>query len=761
MADRRLHIEVLLDAKGAVKLARTLDGEIIDLVKTTKRAAGTWRDANGRLRDAKGRFAAVEKSAEQASKKVSSFSKAFKAGLGALAVGKLFQGLRNAARVAVDVAEKTASLAETQSKYNTVFGQSVGVVDSYIQANARLLGLTDQQAQELLSTTGAILQGAGFVEEASAQTSVTVAKLAGDLASFNNRQPEDVFRRIQSALTGERESLKDLGIVISEADVQKRALEQTSKTTAKQLTQQEKATATLALITEKAGRAVGDLERTQDSAANKLKRLGAVVRQLQDDFLSGLAPALDKVLGQFGDGEEGARDLATEIGERLGTAVIDFVTFIRDNKDEIREFGELLGDIASGLNTVLNVFRGAVGGAASIIRPIVALFDDPGKLTEEEGRKLFGDDFFDLSQGEFNLRKLQEMGITFRSSHGGTDGDETTATTTNGDDDGGGSRLGTEAERQRLLIALMQEGAAKELAQIDRLFEERKALIRKKFPQEADELIRMAEEARARAQDKVLGLLDEIDFTDEELIIDESHLEVIDGIKTTVVTSQEEMTAAVEAGVLARTEARQREAEEEKRLADEQAEREKKLAEAKQRSAEAHARAIGQEIAANIERAQSAEEAFNAIRALILREIRARLASAIAAQLTSLGPAALIVGPVVAAGVVKLFDAVIPKFARGVTNFRGGPAIVGEHGPEMVTLGRGANVLTNENTRAVIDFMRSGMGAGSMGGINEARLAKLIAQEIAQMPPPIVDVVDIQRSLRRRGKHDRRIGFKS
>lgn len=39
----------------------------------------------------------------------------------------------------------------------------------------------------------------------------------------------------------------------------------------------------------------------------------------------------------------------------------------------------------------------------------------------------------------------------------------------------------------------------------------------------------------------------------------------------------------------------------------------------------------------------------------------------------------------------------IPKFADGVTNFSGGLAMVGERGPELVTLPTGSNVITNEN----------------------------------------------------------------
>jgi hypothetical protein len=44
--------------------------------------------------------------------------------------------------------------------------------------------------------------------------------LAIDVASFNNVSDDQAVKAFTSALSGEREALKSLGIVISEADVQ-------------------------------------------------------------------------------------------------------------------------------------------------------------------------------------------------------------------------------------------------------------------------------------------------------------------------------------------------------------------------------------------------------------------------------------------------------------------------------------------------------------------------------------------------------------
>ena len=50
-----------------------------------------------------------------------------------------------------------------------------------------------------------------------------------------------------------------------------------------------------------------------------------------------------------------------------------------------------------------------------------------------------------------------------------------------------------------------------------------------------------------------------------------------------------------------------------------------------------------------------------------------------------------------------MFNNLVPAFATGVTGFGGGMALVGEQGPELVSLGQGSNVITNENTNKILE----------------------------------------------------------
>lgn len=200
-----------------------------------------------------------------------------------------------------------AGIEETASKFRTVFGPAAQETQKFLDEFANSAGLTNAAAQEIVATTGAIAQGMGFGQKASAEFAEQITRLAGDLTSFNNVPIAETSRAIQSALTGERESLKRLGIVILETDVQKRALADRSAGVTGALTQQEKATATLALISERAGVSVGDLARTMESPANKARRIAAEFGDLRDDISTGLLPAMGAILEEL-EGTSGGFD---------------------------------------------------------------------------------------------------------------------------------------------------------------------------------------------------------------------------------------------------------------------------------------------------------------------------------------------------------------------------------------------------------------------------------------------------------------------
>lgn len=66
----------------------------------------------------------------------------------------------------------------------------------------------------------------------------------------------------------------------------------------------------------------------------------------------------------------------------------------------------------------------------------------------------------------------------------------------------------------------------------------------------------------------------------------------------------------------------------------------------------------------------------------------------------------------------------IPGFAEGVTNFRGGLALVGERGPELVNLPKGANVIPNHMLGAAMNVVVTGRLSGETIFLQQQRVSQ-------------------------------------
>lgn len=128
------------------------------------------------------------------------------------------------------------------------------------------------------SSIGNVLAPLGLAQSEVDGLSIGLTKLAIDVASFNNASDAQAVHAFTSALSGEREALKSLGIVISEADVQNKAYELGLAKQGAELTKAQKALSTYQLLIQNTANAHGDAIRTADSFANQLKGLQGAIK---------------------------------------------------------------------------------------------------------------------------------------------------------------------------------------------------------------------------------------------------------------------------------------------------------------------------------------------------------------------------------------------------------------------------------------------------------------------------------------------------
>ena len=223
----------------------------------------------------------------QSSKKFSksvtaSFAKVA-AALGGVAIGK------NMVRLAMDA-------EEVADKFRTVLGPAAEGVNNQITTLMKTIPATRAQLQDTIATVTQMGLAFGMSEKGAGQFAVGMTKISADLASFNNMKPEEVFLKMQAAITGEFEPLKRLGIIINEDRLKQEALNLGIGNGKDALDAQAKAITVQNIVLKDMGAALGNAAQTADSSANRTKFFQAKLEELQTEIGTKLIPVLVKFL---------------------------------------------------------------------------------------------------------------------------------------------------------------------------------------------------------------------------------------------------------------------------------------------------------------------------------------------------------------------------------------------------------------------------------------------------------------------------------
>lgn len=215
--------------------------------------------------------------------------KAGKALTAAFAVKKVFDFGKSCIELGSD-------LAEVQNVVDVTFSQMSKQVDKFAQNAATQFGLSETMAKRFTGTFGAMAKAFGFSEKAAYDMSTTLTGLAGDVASFYNISQDEAYTKLKSVFTGETESLKDLGIVMTQTALDSYAMANGfGKTTAK-MSEMEKVALRYKFVQDQLTTAAGDFSRTSTGWANQVRILQLQFDSLKATIGQGLIAALSPVI---------------------------------------------------------------------------------------------------------------------------------------------------------------------------------------------------------------------------------------------------------------------------------------------------------------------------------------------------------------------------------------------------------------------------------------------------------------------------------
>lgn len=255
-----------------------------------------------------------------------------------------------------------AKLTSWRQKTSTVFERSAKDVRKWADANNEAFGVTDDELAGMAAGFGDLLKPMGFTSKEAAGMAKDVVGLSGALSEWSggSRSAAEVSEILSKAMLGERDGLKELGISISEADVQARLAAKGQGELTGAALEQAKAVATQELIFEKSTDAQKAYAEGGNEALRAQNNLKATVGELREQFAERLLPAVTEITQWMADNLPGALDKVgqvaadlkarwDEIFPTLKTAVETAVTAITATFEVLREVFTVAFDVIQAI----------------------------------------------------------------------------------------------------------------------------------------------------------------------------------------------------------------------------------------------------------------------------------------------------------------------------------------------------------------------------------------------------------------------------
>lgn len=181
-----------------------------------------------------------------------------------------------------------SDLTEVQNVVDVTFPNMSAQVDKFAQSALKASGLSETMAKQYTGTFGAMAKAFGFNEQQAYDMGTALTSLTADVASFYNLSQDEAYTKLKSVFTGETESLKDLGVVMTQTALDSYALANGYGKTTAQMTEAEKVSLRYAFVQQQLSAASGDFARTSGSWANQVRVLSLQIDSLKASIGQGL-----------------------------------------------------------------------------------------------------------------------------------------------------------------------------------------------------------------------------------------------------------------------------------------------------------------------------------------------------------------------------------------------------------------------------------------------------------------------------------------
>lgn len=222
-----------------------------------------------------------------------------------------------AGKAAVDAA---SDLAESQNVIDVAFGYSASEINKWSQNLIDDFGMSELSAKTYAGTFKTLSNSMGVADESGKEMAMTLTELSSDMASFYNAEQDVAANALKGIFTGETESLKQFGVVMTDTTLSAYALSKGITTTYSSMSQSEKVMLRYQYVTEALSQAQGDFANTSDSLANQQRKLQAQLQTTAAELGAELLPIVEdvmeeviKIVREFDNWSDGSKKTVVQV----------------------------------------------------------------------------------------------------------------------------------------------------------------------------------------------------------------------------------------------------------------------------------------------------------------------------------------------------------------------------------------------------------------------------------------------------------------
>lgn len=325
-----------------------------------------------------------------------------------IAIGSVF-AIKELVQFGKEAIELGSDLQEVQNVVEVTFTTLADEVDNFAKAAAKTAGLSETMAKRYAGTFGAMAKAFGFAEENAFDMATALTQLSGDIASFYNITQDEAYTKLKSIFTGETESLKDLGVVMTQTALDSFAMQKGIGKATSQMTEQEKVALRYSFVLEQLSMASGDFQRTSDGWANQMRILSLNIESFKANIGQGLINLFTPVV-----------QVINILIEKLGVLAEKFKAFtelitgrsIEKTNKSTSTLANNFSMSAEGVDDFATSLKKANKEAKKTLSPLDNLNNLTSGISDNLGNAGFGNIAIAKGDASLNVEGLDEIGKT-------------------------------------------------------------------------------------------------------------------------------------------------------------------------------------------------------------------------------------------------------------------------------------------------------------------------------------------------------------